>query len=83
MNFAWIFFSVLHLVHVMYCIGKGQNRRLTILYPTWTIRPTMLQLIKDGWMTCDFTSFSTVFQLYQDDRRLIMKSCVQWNSIYG
>ena len=37
----------------------------------------------DGWMTCDFTSFSTVFQSYQDDGRLIMKGCVQWNSIYG
>ena len=34
----------------------------------------------DGWMTCDFTSFSTVFQ---DDVRLIMKGCVQWNSVYG
>ena len=29
----------------------------------------------DGWMTCDFTSFSTVFQSYQDDGRLIMKDC--------
>ena len=28
----------------------------------------------DGWMTCDFTSFSTVFQLYQDDGRSIMKA---------
>ena len=36
----------------------------------------------DGWMTCDFTSFSTVFQSYQDDGRLIMKGCVQWNSVY-
>ena len=34
----------------------------------------------DGWITFDFTSFSTVFQSYQDDVRLIMKSCVQWNS---
>ena len=25
-------------------------------------------------MTCDFTSFSTVFQSYQDDERLIMKA---------
>ena len=25
-------------------------------------------------MTCDFTSFSTVLQSYQDDRRLIMKA---------
>ena len=25
-------------------------------------------------MTCDFTSFSTVFQSYQDDVRMIMKA---------
>ena len=31
----------------------------------------------DGWMTCDVTSFSTVFQSYQDNERLIMKGCVQ------
>ena len=31
----------------------------------------------DGWMICDFTSFSTIFQLYQDDNRMIMKGCVQ------
>ena len=30
-------------------------------------------------MICDFTSFSTVFQSYQDDGRMIMKDCVQWN----
>ena len=24
-----------------------------------------------GWMTCDFTSFSTVLQSYQDDGRVI------------
>ena len=29
----------------------------------------------DGWMTCDFTSFSTVFQSYLDYERLIMKGC--------
>ena len=29
---------------------------------------------EDGWMTCDFTSFSTVFQSYQDDMRMIMKA---------
>ena len=37
----------------------------------------------DGWMTCDFTSFLTVFQSYQDDGWMIMKGCVQWNSVYG
>ena len=29
----------------------------------------------DGWMTCNFTSFLTAFQSYQDDGRLIMKGC--------
>ena len=36
-----------------------------------------------GWMTYDFTSFLTVFQSYQDDVWMIMKGCVQWNSVYG
>ena len=33
-------------------------------------------------MTCDFTAFSTIFQSYQDDWRVIMKSIVQWNPVY-
>ena len=37
----------------------------------------------DGWMTCDLTSFLTVFQSYQGDVWMIMKGCVQWNSVYG
>ena len=37
----------------------------------------------DGWMTCDFTSFFTVFQSYQDNVWMIMKGCVQCNSVYG
>ena len=37
----------------------------------------------DGWMTCDFTSFLTVFQSYQDDVQMIMKGCVQWTSVYS
>ena len=36
----------------------------------------------DGWMTCDFTSFLTVFQLYQENRWVIMISFVQWNPVY-
>ena len=36
----------------------------------------------DGWMNCDFTSFSAVFPLYQDDVRMIMKGCAQWNPVY-
>ena len=26
-------------------------------------------MLDDGWMTCDFTSLSTVFLSYQDDER--------------
>ena len=37
----------------------------------------------NGWIICDFTSFSTVFQLYQDDYWVIMKDCVQWNLVYS
>ena len=36
----------------------------------------------DGWMTFNFTSFSTAFQLYQNDRKVKMKGCVQWNPVY-
>ena len=32
-------------------------------------------------MACDFTSFSSVFQSYQDDGLRIMKGCVQWNPV--
>ena len=37
----------------------------------------------DGWMTCNFRTFSTLFQSYQDDGWMIMKGCVQWNPVYG
>ena len=39
--------------------------------------------LMDGWMICNFTSFSTVFQSNQDDGRMIMKDCVQWDPVYG
>ena len=32
--------------------------------------------ICNGWVTYDFTSFSTVVQSYQDDGRMIMKKNV-------
>ena len=36
----------------------------------------------DGWVTCDFMSFQTVFQLYRDNGQILMKGFVQWNPIY-
>ena len=44
--------------------------------PGIILRPWM-----DGWMDSDFTSFSTVFHLYQDDGWMIMRGCVQWNPV--
>ena len=37
--------------------------------------------MNNGWVTCDFMSFSTVFQLYQDDEPMIMKDYVQWDPV--
>ena len=34
-------------------------------------------------MTCNFTSFLTVFQSYQDDNWVIVKGCIQWNPLYS
>ena len=36
----------------------------------------------DGW-TCDLTSLLTVFQSYHDNVCMIMKGCVQRNSVSG
>ena len=37
----------------------------------------------DKWMTCSFMSFLIVFQLYQEDGRVIMKCCLQWTPTSG
>ena len=42
-------------------------------------RHIILSFKMDGQVTCDFTSFPTVFQSYQDDRQVVMKGFVQWN----
>ena len=42
------------------------------------IRSSATVMSMGGWMTCDFTSLSAVFQSYQDVRRVIIKCCLQW-----
>lgn len=32
--------------------------------------------------SCDYTFFSTVLQAFQDDERVKLKGCTQWNSVY-
>ena len=36
----------------------------------------------DGWMTGELVFFSTVFQFYQDNGKVIMKGYVEWNLFY-
>ena len=53
-------------------IENGANMKMEELLPS------------NKWMdTCIFTSFSTVVQSYQDDGRVIIKGCVQRNTVYG
>ena len=40
--------------------------------------------VQNRWMDdLRFYVLLTVFQSYQDDVWMIMKGCVQWNSVYG
>ena len=44
--------------------------------------PTPIPSILSGWMTCDFRSVSTAFQLNQDDGMLILEGFVQFFPIW-
>ena len=56
---------------LLHLFDENQTRLADFrLYPSMQIETSERM---DGWMTCDFTSFSTVFELYQDDERLIME----------
>ena len=54
--------SFYHEVRGRFCLGQGPYNQ-------------HIQVGMDGWMTCNFTSFSTVFQSYQDDGQIIMAVC--------
>ena len=57
--------------------GRKITKRLSLISDTNFRRTCGFVTIQlDGWMTWDFTSFSTVFQSYQNDDRSIMKCCV-------
>ena len=38
---------------------------------------SFIQMV-NGWTTCNLMSFSTIFQSYRDNGRVIMKGCVQY-----
>ena len=67
--------TILTLLTVKLCLKSYQNEA--------SVKGSLITPIRqDGWMTCDFTSFSTVFQSYQANGRVIMKGCVQWCPVY-
>ena len=59
-------------------VAKAQTRR-NLLSSILSMKTECQK--RDGWMTCDFTCFLTIFQSYQDDVCMIMKGCVQGNSV--
>ena len=68
-------------VHFRQCSSTSLMEKIPKKY---VMVPQLNSLGKEnGWMACDFTSFSTVFQSYQDDGQMIMKGYVQWSPFYN
>ena len=74
----------------------GGNERLCAVKPRLRLnsrnrplasKPYLISLSyragENGWLTRDLTYFSTVLQSYQDDGRVTMKGCVQWNFFFA
>ena len=69
MDFTFFCLSIfIYLSHTEREISMATHKDKTLSVGTLSM--------KDGWMTCNFTSLSKVFQSYQDDGQMIMKSCV-------
>ena len=69
------FVSLAVLMH-----GAFQNIVASLMNSCFPLIAYIFRQWVDGWMTCEFTPFLTVFQSYQDDVGMIRKGCVQWNS---
>ena len=54
------------------------SNSISIISPT----PCSRWESNQGWITCHFTFFQTVFRSYQDDEGMMMKGCVKWNTVY-
>ena len=65
---------------LLYVVRKDQSGLLRSLLAK--IRQHKDYSKMNEWMTCDFISFSSVFQSYQNNGRSIIKCCVQWNPVY-
>ena len=77
--------AALHVLHsccvcccgLLYSIGFNLLNFGGSLLTMMMMMMMMITMITDGWTNWDFTSFSTVFQSYQDDGRVNMKGSVQ------
>ena len=48
----------------------GHRRNLLCVYVLQGFMTSLVHHRTDGWITCDFTSFSTVFQSHQDKKAM-------------
>ena len=55
--------------------GGGYSERKVFAHSQSKFFVSVVRTEMDGWMTCNFTSFLTVFQSYQDNVWMIMKGC--------
>ena len=63
-----------HGVKKVVCLSKnGRKREGVAIHLNWI----------GGWMTCDFTSSSTLYQSHQDSGQMIMKGSVHRNPVFG
>ena len=67
-------FSALFSNAILNNLSLSQSQPMRVKFLIWRFSQHSKM---NGWMTCDLTSFSTLFQSYQDDERLIMKGCMQ------
>ena len=79
-NKEFVFVFVLNCLQIWWHIHT-MNRCLTKIMCFQVLLIAVTRM--DGLMTCCFTTFSAVFQSYQDDECVIMKGCVQWNPVYN
>ena len=53
-------------------LAKFKKKRALLTEVIYALKG--FNIVTDGWITCNFTSFSKVFQSYQDNERWIMKT---------
>ena len=73
-NYMTTDFSTVEMLGEEEIEAEGNTFVIKVVF--FTISVLLQTSRSNGWITWDYTPFSTVFQSYQDNKRLIMKGCV-------